>query len=107
MSTRESEGRDAGVGFKYIAVGPESNSRLQFDRFNISDESLVVVGEERTDHVEHGVTEATNVHDVSSLTSLNRLVRLQIDANKRWVGFLTRQLALVGNEGFPSRHHTG
>ena len=29
--------------FKYTAVGPESNSRLQFDRFNFSDESLVVV----------------------------------------------------------------
>jgi hypothetical protein len=27
--------------FKYTAVGPESNSRLQFDRFNFSDESLV------------------------------------------------------------------
>ncbi len=29
--------------FKYTAVGPESNARLQFDRFNFSDESLVVV----------------------------------------------------------------
>jgi hypothetical protein len=48
---------------------------LQFDRFNFSDESLVVLGEERTDHVEHGVTEATDVHDVSSFASLNRLVR--------------------------------
>ena len=73
--------RPAGVSFKYTAVGPESNSRLQFDRFNFSDESLVVVGEERTDHVEHGVTEATNVHNVSSLASLNRLIRLQIDVN--------------------------
>jgi hypothetical protein len=69
------------LSFKYTAVGPESNSRLQFDRFNFSDESLVVVGEERTDHVEHGVTEATDVHDVSSLASLNRLVRLQIDVD--------------------------
>ena len=33
---------------------------LQFDRFNFSDESLVVIREERTDHVEHGVTEATD-----------------------------------------------
>jgi hypothetical protein len=32
---------------------------LKFDRFDFSDESLVVVGQERTDHVEHGVTEAT------------------------------------------------
>jgi|GEM_PF-4073271 len=39
--------------FKYIAVGPESNLRLQFDRFNFSDESLVVIGKERTDYVEH------------------------------------------------------
>ena len=69
------------LSFKYTAVGPESNTRLQFDRFNFSDESLVIVRKERTNHVEHGVTEATDVHDVSSLTSLNRLVRLQIDAN--------------------------
>ena len=68
-------------GFKYTAVGPESNPRLQFDRFHFSDESLVVVGEKRTDHVEYGVTEATDVHNVSSFASLNRLVRLQIDAN--------------------------
>ena len=73
--------RPAGVSFKYTAVGPESNSRLQFDRFHFGDESLVVIRQERTDHVEYGVTEATDVHDVSSLTSLNRLVRLQIDAN--------------------------
>ncbi len=69
------------TSFKYTAVGPESNSRLQFDRFNFSDESLVVVRQERTDHVEHGVTEATDVQNVNSFTSLNRLVRLQIDAN--------------------------
>jgi hypothetical protein len=62
------------LSFKYIEVGPESNARLQFDRFDFSDESLVVVGEERTDTSEHGVTEATDVHDVSSLTSLNRAV---------------------------------
>jgi len=67
--------------FESTAIGRESKSHLQFYRFNISDESLVVVGEKRTDHVEHGVTEATDVHNVSSLTSLNRLVRLQIDAN--------------------------
>ncbi len=69
------------LSFKYTAIGPESNSRLQFDRFDFSDESLVVVRQERTDHVEHGVTEATDVHDVSSLASLNRLVRLQIDVD--------------------------
>ena len=85
------------TNFKYTAVGPESNSRLQFDRFNFSEESMLVVGEELTDHVEHGVTEATDIENVSSLASLNRLARLQIDANQRWVGFLTRQLALVGS----------
>ncbi len=69
------------LSFKYTAVGTLPNTRLQFDRFNFSDESLVVVGKERTDHIEHGVTEATDVHDVGSLTSLNRLVRLQIDVN--------------------------
>ena len=69
------------LSFKYTADGPESNPRLQFDRFDFSDESLVIVRKERTDHIEYGVTEATDVHDVSSLTSLNRLVRLQIDAN--------------------------
>ncbi len=68
-------------GVKYTAVGPESNSRLQFDRFNFSDESLVVVGEERTDHVEHGVTEASDVQNVRSFASLNRLVRLQVDVD--------------------------
>ena len=81
-NTREPEMRPAGVQFQYTAVGPESNSRLQFDRFNFVDESLVVVGEERTDHVEHGVTEATDVHDVSSLACLNRLVGLQIDVDQ-------------------------
>jgi hypothetical protein len=53
------------LSFKYSAVGPESNASLQFDRFNFSDESLAVVSEERAVHVEHGVTEATNVYDVS------------------------------------------
>ena len=70
------------LSFHCTAIGPESNPRLQFDRFNFRDESLVVVGEERTDHVEHGVTEATDIHNVSSLTSLNRLVRLQIDVDQ-------------------------
>jgi hypothetical protein len=69
------------TGFKYKAVGPQSDSRLQFDRFDFGDESLVVVGQERTDHVEHGVTEATDVHDIRSFASLNRLVRLQIDVD--------------------------
>ena len=69
------------LSFKYTAVGPESNASLQFDRFDFSDESLVIVGEERADHVEHGVTEATDVHDVRSFASLNRLVRLQIDVD--------------------------
>jgi hypothetical protein len=69
------------LGFKYTAIGPESKPLLQFDRFDFSDESLVVVRQERTDHVEHGVTEATDVHDVSSFASLNRLVRLQIDVD--------------------------
>ena len=55
--------------------------RSQIDRFNFGDESLVVIGQEPTDHVEHSVTKAADVHDVSPLTSLNRLVRLQIDAN--------------------------
>jgi len=96
-----------GVEVKYTAVWTGVQIALQFNRFNFSDESLVVILQERTDHVEHGVTEATDVHDISPLTSLNRLVRLQIDANQLWVGFLTCQLALVGNEGFPSRHHTG
>jgi hypothetical protein len=44
VDTREPEMRPAGVSFKYTADGPESNPRLQFDRFNFSDESLVVVG---------------------------------------------------------------
>ena len=87
------------LSFKYIAVEPESNSRLQFNRFNFSDESLVVVGKERTDHVAHGVTEATDVHDVSPLTSLNRLVRLKVDVEQLRSRILTCQLALVGNEG--------
>ncbi len=74
--------RLAGVAFKCAAIGPESNSRLQFDRFNFSDESLVVVGQERADHIKHGVTEATDVQNISSLASLNRLVRLQIDVDQ-------------------------
>ena len=64
------------LGFKYTAVGPEPNTLLQFDRFDFSNEALVVVGEERTDDVEHAVTETADVHDVSSLTSLDRLVGL-------------------------------
>lgn len=69
------------LSFNCTAIGPESNPLLEFDRFDISDESLVVVGQERTDHVEHGVTEATDIENVRSLTSLNRLVRLQIDVD--------------------------
>ena len=56
------------------AKGNRTHSRLQFDRFNFGDESLVVVGEERTDHVEHGVTEATNVHNVSSRSKVSGTV---------------------------------
>ncbi len=93
--------------FKHTAVGPQSNTRLQFDRFDLGDESFVVVRKERTDHVEHGVTEATDVHDVNTFTSLNRLVRLQIDVDQLWIHILSGQLALVGNERFPMRHHTG
>ena len=81
--------------------------RLQFDRFNFSDESLVVVGQKTTNHVEHGVTEATDVQDVSSFASLDRLVRLQIYADQLRIRIVTRHFALVGNERFPSRHHTG
>jgi hypothetical protein len=54
---------------------------LQFNRLDVNDESMVVVGEERSDHVAHGVTEASDVHGVSSFTSLNRLVRIQIDVD--------------------------
>ena len=61
--------------FKYTAVGPQPNPLLQFDPFDFGDEALVVVGKERTDHVEHCVTEATDIENVSSVTSLNRLVR--------------------------------
>jgi hypothetical protein len=92
--------RPAGVAVKYTAVGPASNVGLQVHRFNFSDESLVVVGEERTDHIEYGVTEATDVDDVSSLTSLNRLVRLRIDVDSLRASFLSCLFASVGNDGF-------
>ena len=86
-----------GISFqRVILTGKMPIPQLQFDRFHFSDESLVIVRKERTNHVEHGVTEATDVHDVSSLTSLNRLVRLQIDIDQLRVSFLTRQLSLVG-----------
>lgn len=80
---------------------------LQFDRFDFGDEALFVVSQEPTDDVEHGVTEATDVHDVSSLASLRCLIRLDVDANKLWVRVAAGQLALVGYEGFPGRQHTG
>ena len=67
--------------------------RLQFDRFNFSDESL------RTDRVEYGVAEASDIENVSSLTSLNRLVRLKVDVDQLQSRILPCQLALVGNEG--------
>ena len=70
---------------------------LQFDRFDFGDEPLAVVSEERTDHVEHGVTEATDIENVSSLACLNRLVWLQIDADQLRIRFLACQLALVGS----------
>ena len=73
--------RPAGVEFQLYRDWTGVQIAIQFDRFNFSDESLIVVCEKRTDHVEYGVTEATDVHDVSSFTSLNRLVRLQIDAD--------------------------
>jgi hypothetical protein len=53
------------LGFKYAAVRSESDWRLKFNRFSFSDGSLVAVGEELTDHVEHGVTEANYVRRVS------------------------------------------
>jgi hypothetical protein len=80
---------------------------LQFDRLNFGDESLVVVGEERTDHVEHGVTEATDVHDVSSLACLNRLVRLQVDADQLRIGVLTRHSLLEANATIVSNQPKG
>ena len=51
---------------------------LLLDRFDFDDESLIVVGQEPADYVEHGVTD----HDVSSFASLDRLVWLQIDADQ-------------------------
>lgn len=48
----------------------------QFDRFNFSDESLVVVGKERTNLIEHGITESTAFQNVTSFATLDRLVRL-------------------------------
>lgn len=78
-NTREPERRPAGVEYEVYRSWTVVQTRLQFDRFNLSDESLVVVGKERTDHVEHGITEATDIHDVSALTSLNGLVRLQMN----------------------------
>jgi hypothetical protein len=96
--------RQAGIGFHRL-----NRARFycsQVDRFHFSDESLVVIGEERTNHVEHGVTEATDFHDVSSFTSLNRLVRLQIDVYQLRASYKTAanamrlmlccQLALAG-----------
>ena len=56
--------------------------RLQFDRFDFSDESLVVVCEERTDTSEHGVNEATDIENVRLFTCLNLLVRLQVDVDQ-------------------------
>jgi hypothetical protein len=52
---------------------------LQFDRFDFRKKSLVVIGEGGTDHIKHDVTDAADVHNVSSLTYLNCLVRLQIE----------------------------
>jgi len=34
------------LGFQFTVVGPESNSRLPFNRFNFDDESLVVIRKE-------------------------------------------------------------
>jgi hypothetical protein len=81
------------VSFQPANDRQDSYPTLQFDRFDFSDESLVVVCEERTDHIAHGVTEATDVHDVSSLASMIRLVRLQIDIDQLWIGFLTYLLS--------------
>ena len=74
---------------------------LQFDRFNFGDEALVAVSEERADDVEHGVTETTDVHDVSSLTCLDRLVRLEVDADQLRSRRATSQLAADGRRRFP------
>ncbi len=90
MSTPESRKRATRVlSFKYAAVGPLPNSRLQFNRLNFSNESLAVVGKERTDHVEHGLTEANDIENVRSLAILNYLVRLQIDVEQLRRYFLT------------------
>jgi hypothetical protein len=86
-STREPDRRLTGVdccsaGLQLANGRQDTYPALQFDRFDFSDESLVVVDLERTDHVECGVTEAADVRYIRSLTSLNRLVRLQIDVDQ-------------------------
>jgi hypothetical protein len=45
-------------------------TKLQLDRFELSDELLVVFGKEPVDHVEHGVTDTNNVEDVRACTML-------------------------------------
>lgn len=79
INPRELEGRDTGVGFVFtgkLSVALSTDLPLQLPR-----RIAGCCRQERTNHIEHGVTEATNVHDLSSLASLRRLVRLDVDTN--------------------------
>ena len=59
---------------------------LQFDRLNLRDEAVGVVGEESRDDAENGVTEAADVQDVVTVRGLRRRGRLQVDADQLWLG---------------------
>ena len=56
--------------------------RLQRHRFDLGDEAISVILQECVDHLEHGITEAADVQDVAAFRGLDRLRRLQVDADQ-------------------------
>ena len=87
-------------------MGAEVSPRLQRHGFDLSDESLIVIFQKRADRIEHGVTEATDIHNVGAFIGLNGLVRLQVDADELGLNLFSREPALTSNEILPSRHDT-
>lgn len=81
-TTREPEIRPTGVEFQEYSDWAGFVPALQFDRFHFSHQIVVVVSEQRTDHIEHGVTEATIISLNCEVRSLKEYdVQLLRDAN--------------------------
>ena len=87
-------------------VSIQESSELKINRLHFCHKPIRVVTQVRSDNVEHGVTEATDVQDVAPLRSLRRSVRLNVDADQlRSLDVSTLEPNLILHELLPFNHN--